>query len=127
MTREELVQALALIDEPEMPQDGDCLRMQPRITKTLREQGWGANLMTVLGWVKNIDPDLPKVIAFAHQATECEGWTIDFTARMFNDALPARWIIPTNNYAAELASMAKVEKVTLHWEPGSVIVRSEGP
>lgn len=108
-TREELEELLTGVKAPLNPKDGDCLRWAPDVTNELQRQGLPANLATVIGWA---DFEA-QVIAFAHQATECDGWIIDFTARQFNVQLPARWICVPANYSVELANMARVQKVTV--------------
>lgn len=113
MTRDRLVRALALIDEPEMPVDGDCLRLARRITEQLQREGMPARQVTVVGWTDHANL---MVIHFGHQATEVDGWMVDFTARQFNDSLPARWICRTADYPAELADKTRVHKVTIGFE-----------
>lgn len=110
--RERLVRALALIDEPEMPVDGDCLRLARRITEQLQREGIPARQVTVVGWADHDN----GIISFGHQATEVDDWIVDFTARQFNDSLPTRWICRTANYPTVLASMTRVHKVTIGFE-----------
>lgn len=107
-TRNELDAALSGILEPDEPADGDCLVFQVLVTNELQRQGYPAYLASVIGWA-DVDN---KIIMFGHQATEVDGWIVDFTARQFNDQIPARWIIPADRYPTLLAGMTFAEKVT---------------
>lgn len=113
ITVEQIQAALDAAQVPtnQRPTDNDCLTWEPIITEVLTLAGLPARGRLVVGWI-----DLPvRAVLFMHQATEVDGIMVDFTARQYHlrHALPARWVAPAAQYAADLAEATGANKVTI--------------
>lgn len=92
------VLAAHALDRP--PVDGDCLTVAPKITQALLARGRDAQLLGIIAWS---DP-AEDLLRFMHQATLCDTWAADATARQFHPGLPELWAEPIDDYLARWAA-----------------------
>lgn len=109
-TVEELEAALAGVQHPPAPVDGDGLTWAPVVAATLAEAGFPVRPTTVAAWLNYERREL----LFLHPVTAVDDLIVDFTANQFTlrDPVPHRWITPIDEYAEKFAASTGAAKVT---------------